>query len=627
MPSLKRWREQYEKKLTTPQKAVSKIRRGQRVFLGTACGEPQSLVDALIERASSFADNEIIHTLSLGLAPYAEEKFGEEFRATAFFIGPNVRDAVNQGRANYTPVYLSEIDRLLRTGRYPVDVALITVSPPDKHGFCSFGVSVDITKTAAENADMVIAEVNSTMPRTLGDSFIHISEIDYIVESDRPILEWKPDSDGSTQEVIDRIGKHVADLVEDGSTIQVGYGAIPDAVLRHLMDKKDLGIHTEMMSDGVVDLVDAGVITGRKKTIHKDKIVLSFCMGTRKLFDFIDDNPMIEFHPSSYTNDPCLIGKHDKMVAINSALEVDLTGQVCADQLGYQFYSGLGGQVDFMRGAARSNGGKPIIALPSTARGGKVSRIVPRISEGAGVTTTRGDVHYVITEYGVAELHGKSIMERALALINIAHPDFREELLHAAKFHHYVFLDQSEVPYKGAPYPEEYETYQEFDDLQVFFRPVKPTDEQMLRDLFYESSEKTIYQRFMSMKTKLPRRELQNLVNIDYGKDMAIVGIIRENEVPRIIAVARYMLDRGTNIAEVAFLVHDDFQGKGIGTFLLDYLIRIARQRGVKAFTAEVLPQNTVMLHLFHKTGLRVETKMEEGSYFVYIDLESKPSR
>jgi len=615
------WRELYSSKLKTAQQAVAIIERGQKVFLGTACGEPQSLVEALIDRASSLADNEIIHTLSLGLAPYAEERFGDEFRATAFFIGPNVRDAVNEGRANYTPVYLSEIDRLLRTGRYPVDVALITVSPPDEHGFCSLGVSVDITRTASEKADVVIAEVNSTMPRTLGDSFIHISEIDYLVESDRSILEWKPDNEGSTIEVIDRIGRHVADLVEDGATIQVGYGAIPDAVLRHLREKRDLGMHTEMLSDGIVDLVRMGVINGRKKTVHNGKIVLSFCMGTRKLYDFIDNNPMIEFHPSSYTNDPCLIGQHDNMVAINSALEVDLTGQVCADQLGYQFYSGLGGQVDFMRGAARSKGGKPIIALPSTAKGGKVSRIVPRLSEGAGVTTTRGDVHYVITEYGVAELHGKSIMQRALALINIAHPDFREELLHAAKFHHYVFMDQSEVPYQGMPYPEEYETYKDFEGLQVFFRPVKPTDEHMLRDLFYDSSEKTIYQRFMSMKTKMPHRELQNLVNIDYDQDMAIVGLIREDQLPRVIAVARYILDTGSNTAEVAFLVHDEFQDKGIGTYLLDYLIRIARQRGVKALTAEVLPQNTVMLHLFHKTGLRTETRMEEGSYSVYIDL------
>ena len=617
------WREEYQTKLKTADDAVATIKKGERVFIGTACGEPQSLVKALIKRAGSLADNEIIHTLSLGLSPYTEERFGDEFRTTAFFIGPNVRDAVNQGRADYTPVYLSEIDRLLRMDRYLVDVALIQVSPPDEHGFCSLGVSVDITKTAAHKADVVIAEVNSTMPRTLGDSFIHISELEHIVECDEPILEWSPNND-SEEEVVDRIGIHVSELVEDGSTIQVGYGAIPDAVLRHLFDKKDLGMHTEMFSDGIVDLVESGVITGKKKNVHTGKIVVSFCMGTRKLYDFIDNNPMIEFHPSSYTNDPCLIGKHHNMVAINSALEVDLTGQVCADQLGYQFYSGLGGQVDFMRGAARSFKGKPIIALPSTAKGGAVSRIVPRLSEGAGVTTTRGDVHYVVTEWGVAELHGKSIMQRALALINIAHPKFREQLLHAAKFHHYVFLDQSEVPYHGLPYPDELEIYEEFDGIQVHFRPVKPTDEPLLKDLFYSLSEKSIYQRFMAMKIKMPHRELQPFANIDYDTEMALVGIIREKEVYKIIAVSRYILNKNTNTAEVSFIVSDDWQDRGIGSYLLEYMVRIAKQKGIKAFTAEVLPQNIAMLHVFHSTGLKVQTEMEDGSYFVYIDLMSK---
>ncbi len=617
------WKEDYQDKLKTADNAVSTIKRGQKVFIGTACGEPQSLVRALITRAGSLADNEIVQTLSLGLAPYTKERFGDEFRTTAFFIGPNVRDAVNEGRADYTPVYLSEIDRLLRTDRYPVDVALIQVSPPDEHGFCSFGVSVDITKTASEKADVVIAEVNSTMPRTLGDSFIHVSQIHHIVENKEPVLEWIPDQGGEV-DTIDRIGEHVAELVEDGSTIQVGYGPIPDAVFRHLYSKKDLGIHTEMFSDGIVELVERGVINGRRKTIHVGKILASFCMGTRKLYDFLDNNPMIEFHPSSYTNDPCLIGRHDNMVAINSALEVDLTGQVCADQLGYQFYSGLGGQVDFVRGAARSKGGKPIIALPSTAKEGTISRIVPRLSEGAGVTTTRGDVHYVVTEYGVAELHGKSIMQRALALINIAHPDFREQLLHAAKFHHYVFLDQSEVPYHGLPYPEELETYEELDDTMVYFRPVKPTDEPMLKDLFYSLSEKSIYNRFMSMKTKMPHRELQPFANIDYDTEMAVVGIVREHDVPVIIAASRYILDRESNTAEVAFLVRDDWQDRGIGSFLMGYITKIARQRGIRTFTAEVLPQNTAMLHVFHSTGLKVETKMEEGSCLIRIDLNSE---
>ncbi|MEM2943659.1 MAG: GNAT family N-acetyltransferase [Methanomassiliicoccales archaeon] len=617
---VKDWRERWKEKLKSASEAVECIERGERIFIGTGCGEPQTLLKALIERADHLADNEFIQTISLGLTPYQEERFTDKFRLNAFFIGPNVRNAVNEGRSDYTPIYLSEIPRLLESGRIPIDVALIQVSPPDEHGYCSLGVSVDITKSAAEHADRIVAQINSYMPRVLGDSFIHISDIDYIVEANEPLLEWRAD-DGGTPEEIDRIGKFVAELVENGATIQTGYGSIPDAVLRHLRDKKDLGVHTEMFSDGIIDLVESGVITGKKKTIHKGKIVASFCMGTRRLYDFIDNNPVIEFHPSNYTNDPCLIGKHEKMVAINSALEVDLTGQVCADQLGYMFYSGLGGQVDFMRGAARSKGGKPIIALPSTAQNGRVSRIVPRLSEGAGVTTTRGDVHYVVTEYGVAELHGKSIMQRALALINIAHPKFRKELLAAAKFHRYLFLDQSEVPYQGMPYPAEYETYKSFGDVQVFFRPIKPTDEGMMKDLFYSFSEETVYQRFMGPKLAMPHRELQHFVNIDYDTRMAIVAVIREKERTEIIGVGRYGLDKKTNTAEVALVVRDDWQNRGIGSFLMNMLIRIGRERGIKAFTAEVFADNRRMLNLFYKTGLKVETRCEGDTYFVYMPL------
>ncbi|MBM4237859.1 MAG: GNAT family N-acetyltransferase, partial [Euryarchaeota archaeon] len=417
------------------------------------------------------------------------------------------------------------------------------------------------------------------------------------------------------------IGKFVADLVEDGSTIQMGYGSIPDAVLRHLKGKKDLGVHTEMFSDGLIDLVRMGVVNGKRKTVHQGKIVASFCMGTRRLYEFVDNNPVIEFHPSGYTNDPCLIGRHDGMVAINSALEVDLTGQVCADQIGYMFYSGLGGQVDFMRGAARSKGGKPVIALPSTAQGGAVSRIVPRLSEGAGVTTTRGDVRYVVTEFGVADLHGKSIMQRALAMIDIAHPKFREELMASAKLHRYVFLDQSELPYRGLPYPQQYETYRTIDGVQVFFRPIKPTDEEMMKDLFYSFSEQSIYQRFMGPKMAMPHRELQHFVNVDYDAKIAIVAIVREKERSRIIAVGRYDLDKRTNVAEVAFAVHDDWQNKRIGTALMEILVRIGRERGIKAFTAEVLAENRPMLNLFHHSGLEVETKYEGNTYLLHMPL------
>jgi acyl-CoA hydrolase len=403
-------------------------------------------VDALTAHADSLMDTEIVHILTLGHAPYSEARFEKQFHHNAFFIGANVREAVNACRADYTPIFLSELPALFRSGQLPLDVALIMVSPPDAHGYCSLGVSVDVVKAAVENAGFVIAEVNCRMPRTLGDSFLHVSRIDAFVESDSPLLELPPPKQ---TDVTRRIGQHVADLIENGSTLQMGIGAIPDAVLACLTDKEDLGVHTEMFSDGILPLVDAGVVTGRAKTLYPGKIISSFCMGTRTLYDFVDNNPAIEFHPTEVVNDPFVIAQNDKMVAINAAIEVDLTGQVCADSIGERFYSGIGGQVDFLRGAARSRGGKPIIALPSTATlcdGALISRIVSNLKPGAGVVTSRGDVHYVVTEWGVASLHGKSIRERARALIAIAHPDFREALQAAAQERHLIPVERDIVP-------------------------------------------------------------------------------------------------------------------------------------------------------------------------------------
>jgi len=381
------WQERYKDKVTTADKAVSVIKPGDKIFIGSGAAEPQVLVRALVDKASSLADTKIFHIMTLGIAPYTEPKFTDQFRHNAFFIGANTRQAVAEGRADYTPIFLSEIPALFRTGRIPIDVALIQVTPPDKHGYCSYGVSVDIVKSAAESADMVIAEVNSRAPRTMGDSFIHVNDIDLMVPSDEPLLYYKAEE---PSDIAYNIGKNISKLIEDGSTLQMGIGGIPDAVLKYLANRKDLGIHTEMFSDGIIELVEKGIITNRKKTIHKDKIIASFCMGSQRLYDFVDNNPLIEFHPTEYVNDPFVIAQNEKMVAINAAIEVDLTGQVCSDSLGELFYSGIGGQVDFIRGAARSKGGKPIIALPSTARNGAVSRIVPTLKPGAGVVTSRG---------------------------------------------------------------------------------------------------------------------------------------------------------------------------------------------------------------------------------------------
>ncbi len=398
---------------------------GHRVYIHPGCATPEPLVKALARRAPELTDVEVVHLLTFGEADYIRPDMESHFRHVAFFIGANVREAVNAGRADFVPIFLSEIERLFWSGTMPLDVALIQVSPPDAHGFCSLGVGVDTTLTAAKCARLVVAEVNEQMPRTLGDSFLRVQDIDYMVRTNRPLLELPRYPITGLHRAI---GRNIAGLIEDGSTLQMGIGGIPDAVLLYLQDKNDLGIHTEMFSDGIMELVKAGVVTCERKTLHPHKIIASFVLGSRALFDFIHNNPLIEFHPVYYTNDPFVIAQNEKMVAINSALQVDLTGQVCSDSIGRSFYSGFGGQTDFIRGAARSKGGKPIIALPSTAKDGTVSRIVPMLDSGAGVVDTRADVHYVVTEYGIAHLFGKSVRERARELIRIAHPRFRDEL-------------------------------------------------------------------------------------------------------------------------------------------------------------------------------------------------------
>ncbi|MFH1176226.1 MAG: acetyl-CoA hydrolase/transferase C-terminal domain-containing protein [Acidobacteriota bacterium] len=426
-----RWVETYRQRVTTPEEAVKAISSGDHVWIHGGCNNPLELTRAMVKRAGELREVEVIHLLTFGSADYADSAYQEAFRHRALFTGSNVRQAVNEGRADFVPVHLSMIPRLLTDGLLTVNVAIVHLSTPDEHGFCSFGVGVECTKAAAERARIVIALVNKQMPRALGDAFIHVSRLNHAVEVDRPVLEL-PQA-GVIGPVAKAIGQNIAELIEDGSTLQMGIGEIPDAVLLFLKNKRHLGIHTEMFSDGVVELFESGVITNEAKTLHRGKIVASFVLGSRKTFDFIDNNPFCEFHPSDYVNDPFIIAQNEKMVAINSALSVDITGQVCADSLGRSIYSGFGGQVDFIRGAAKSKGGKPVIALPATAKEGHLSRIVDALAEGSGVVTTRADVHYVVTEFGTAALFGRCLRERAEALIGIAHPDFREQLRAAAR--------------------------------------------------------------------------------------------------------------------------------------------------------------------------------------------------
>lgn len=426
-----RWLEKYKSKIKSPLEAVSYIKSNSRVYVHPGCATPEVLVNAMCERYQELENVEVVHILTVGKTKYVEPQFEGHFRHNALFIGKNVRSAVHEGRADWTPIFLSEIPHLFYRRKLPIDVALIHVSPPDEHGFCSFGVGIETTKPATEVAKYIIAQINPNMPRTLGDAFIHVDKFTACIETEVPIKELpqvEADISPNEAEVYQKIGENIANMIEDESTLQLGIGAIPDAVLRFLHDKKHLGMHTEMFSDGAIKLIDEGVITNERKTLHAGKIISSFVLGTKSLFEFLDDNPRFEFHPSHYVNDPFIIAKNRKMVAINSAIQVDLTGQVCADSMGSKFYSGYGGQLDFIRGAARSEDGKPIIALPSTAKEDTISRITTQLTPGAGVTTSRGDVHYVVTEYGVADLYGRTVRERVQALINIAHPKFRDEL-------------------------------------------------------------------------------------------------------------------------------------------------------------------------------------------------------
>jgi len=608
--------QEYEKKKRSVDSIVKVIKPGSRIFIGSAAAEPQTLINMLIEKEKSIKDHETINLIELGVSLYAEEVMKKPFKQNAFFIGPNVRNAVNEGRAEYTPIFLSELPELISSGQMKIDVAFIQIAPPDNYGFCSLGVSTDVVKAGAESADIVVAEVNKRMPRVLGDCFIHIKDIDYVVESDIPLPTWVPPE---PDEVAIKIGKNVARLIENGSTIQAGIGMIPNAILNFLDDKSDLGVHTEMFSDGIIDLVEKGVITNRKKTLHNGKIIATFCMGSQRLYDFVDDNPLIEFHPCDYTNDPYIIAQNNKMVSVNAAIQIDLTGQVCADSIGEYFYSGIGGQVDFVRGAARSEGGKPVIVLPSTAKDGEVSRIVPCLDQGAGVVTSRGDVHYVATEYGIVNLHGKNLRERALALTSITHPDFRDDLINYAKKRSIVHMDQMPITLRG--YPEKYEQVEEFGDTEVFFRPVKPTDEGMQREFFYSLSDESVYYRFFNIVKTMPHEKIQPLVNIDYREEMAIVGLIGKPEMEEMIAIGRYKLDPADNLADIAFLVRDDWQGRGIGTHLMKVLADIARERKISGFKADVLSENRKMLSVFHNCGYPVKTKLEDGSYSVMIDI------
>jgi len=610
----------YPDKFTSENRVFGHIHRGDVIFIASGCGEPQYLVKALTDYVSShpkgFFDTEVIHLWTLGLAPYADDKFKRNFRHDSFFLGQSTRDAVNRGAADYTPISLSQIPRLFRRGVIQIDVALIQVSMPDRHGYMSLGVSLDIVKAATEAASIVVAQANRHMPRVHGDGFIHISDVDYIIHHDEPLLEYRRGVGEEDSEVVDAIGGYVARLIQDGDTIQVGYGNVPNAIMSRLGGKKHLGIHTELVSDGIVELMKAGVIDNSRKSIDRGKTVATFCMGRRETYEYLDDNPSIEFHPVDYTNNPLVIAQIDDMVAINSALEIDLTGQATAESIGGVFYSGIGGHYDFMRGALLGRNGKTILAMQSTASAGEVSRIVPAMSEGAGVTLNRGDAHYVVTEYGIAYLHGKNIRERAMELIAIAHPKFRPWLIQEAKKRNLIYRDQAFIPGRRGEYPQELETHRTTrGGLEITLRPVKISDEPLLKDFFYSLSDQSMYRRFMSVRKDMPHERLQEFVIIDYTRETVILASILTGDTERIAGVGQYGIDEATHTAEVAIAVDDAYHNQGIGTELLSYLTLLAKRHGLLGFTAEVLVENKPMMHLFEKMGFDLEKRIAEDVY------------
>ncbi|MBF0178890.1 MAG: GNAT family N-acetyltransferase [Magnetococcales bacterium] len=579
------------------------LKSGNRVFIGSNAACPHALTGDLVKNAGAFRDLEMIHILILGPHPWTDARYGRSFNVNSLFLGPGTRNAVAAGIADYTPCFLSEIPGLFGNGVLPLDVALIQVTPPDRYGYCSLGPSVDIVSAAWKSARCVIAQFNPSVPRTYGQSFIHVSSIHAAIEADIPMpVLAPPELDETTL----RIGRYVASLIEDGCTLQMGIGRIPDAVLRSLGHHKNLGIHTEMFSDGVIELFRSGVINNAHKSLHPGKIIASFCMGTQKLYDFVHENPHIEFHPSEYVNSPTVIARNQNMIAINSAIEVDLTGQVVSDSVGRRFYSGIGGQVDFIRGAAMSQGGRPIIALPSTAKNGTLSKIVPFLTEGSGVVTSRGDVHYVVTEYGIATLRGKSIRERALELIQVAHPAFRDQLLSQMRTQHWV------PEYLVNP-PSRVEELGDPQDIRLnlkgntyFLRPLRPADGRIFQEFFYSHDEETVLQRYRYRPDGMSRQKASSVVNVNQSRDLALCIVRRKGPRETILAVGHYYWMEHDNLGEASFVVRESSRAKGMAGVLLTTMIDIARQRNLAGMLCVVRLDNKPMRKLLEKFAFRI---------------------
>ncbi len=606
------WADTYVKKVCNADTAISRIRHGQRVFIGSACGEPQELVRALAQRSPHFSGLEIVRMMSMetsSLTDIANRTHDASLNIRNIYLGSTSSESLARNKRFITPMNMSDVPLLFSSRKLPINVALIQVSPPDDFGWMSLGISVDVTLAAALAADYVIAQINSRMPRVMGHSFIHLNQVDLVVEHDEELLTIAP---LEQSERAKRIGQHISRLIEDGSTLQVGLDAASQATVQALEGKNDLGFHSQYLTEDVMHLYSQGVITNRCKGYNDGKLVASAALGSRNLYEFLHDNPGIEFYPSDYVNDPFVISRHHRMVSMNRARAIDLTGQVLAEAMAHTLYAGVSGIPDFVRGARHSKGGKSILFLPSTTPDNTQSNILPAL-KGETVVVPRGDVHFVATEYGVINLFGKSLQERAMALISIAHPDFREELLEAAKQSGLVSRDRRLGTGSKAVYPVHLEDVVYRDKVKITIRPAKPVDERRLQEHYYTLDEDDVVRRFFHQKTSFMPAELETKSQIDYIKQLTLIALVGETGFEKVVAVGEYLLEADTNMAEVAFSVSTDFQKMGLGKTLLRKISEAARDNGIAGLIAYVSPSNTPMVNLFKSLPYKVLTTYDDN--------------
>ena len=618
MPSLY-WPDAYLVKRRCPEEAVSLLRSGQRVFVGSSCGEPQALVTALFTQCPVVADLEIVRLMSLESQPLSlKAKESEPFSLRTFYLGSAQPPGLYEKRRFIVPINLSAIPRLFLSRRLPVHAALIQVSPPDDFGWMSLGISVDITLAAARSANMVIAQVNSRMPRVLGRSFIHVNEVDIIVEQDEDLLrpEHLPGS-----EVAELIGRHAAKLIEDGSTLQISLGAALDSLLKAISTKNDLGVHTHFLSDGIMHLVSQGVITNRLKEINQGQCVASAAIGSHNLYEFINDNPGVAFFPSDYVNNPSIISQHSRMVSINDVLCVDLTGQATADVLPVNHFTGVSGIMDFVRGSRLADKGKSILMLPSTNDQQNMSRIVLGLGD-AAVVIPRGDIHYVVTEYGLVNLFGKTLEERAMALISIAHPNFRDELFSQAQEAGLIGPERTVGESLYGVYPLKLEEVKTINGEKVLIRPAKPVDDKLIQEHFYTLDDKDVVNRFLFQKIRFTRKDVTPLCRVDYVKNMTIVAVTGEVGYERVVAIGCYQLEPASNLAELSFSVLKDWQRKGLGRIIQSKLAETARENGIQGLVAYLSSKNTGMIKLFNSLPYKVNVKLDSDLAIMTAYLE-----